>query len=571
MEKEKYMNLRSLWGITKPPNTPLFLGIILSLINTVCSLVIPLILKKQIEQLDNGFSYKILCLIIFLLLIEIISMGISLYLLSLVGQKIVFNLRTTLWEKVLNLKVDFYNKNQPGEIISRITNDTTITMNLLSTEIADVLSGILSMIGSLIILFILDVPMTLILLLAIPVTLFVIMPISRKIYKISYEQQEKMSYFTAFLSQILGEIRLIKSYGTESYEFKRGKTKIQELYENGLKRAKIESILIPLMTVTITIIIVVIVGFGSYRVSKGYISSGELLAFILYLFQIVAPIGTMSRFITSIQSTKGATERIFTILNEKEEKEQNSLFNEPSFGILEFQKVNFGYNEKEILRNISFQVKPNTITAIVGPSGVGKTTLFYLIERFYNPNQGDILLNGKSYLNIGIEEWRNMFSYVSQDSPILVGTIRENILYGIQKKISEEELIRVSKLANCHDFIMEFPNAYDTELGERGINLSGGQKQRIAIARALLRNTPFLLLDEATASLDTKSENIIKESMDKLISGKTTLIIAHRISTVQNANQIIVLDQNGISGIGTHKQLFKENELYRILASQQLK
>ncbi|WP_140388463.1 ABC transporter ATP-binding protein, partial [Bacillus cytotoxicus] len=394
--------------------------------------------------------------------------------------------------------------------------------------------------------------------------------ISRKIYKVSYEQQEKMSHFTALLSQVLSEIRLIKSYSTEKYEFERGKRKIEELYKNGMKRAKVESILIPLMTVAITIIIVAIVGFGSYRVSKGYISSGELLAFILYLFQIVAPVGTMSRFITSVQSTKGATERIFDILNEKEEKEKLAFLNEPSFGILEFKDISFGYNEKTVLKNISFQVIPNTVTAIVGPSGVGKTTLFYLIERFYNPTQGEIFLDGKSQLSIELEKWRSMFSYVSQDCPILVGTVRENILYGIQREVSEEEIIKVSKLANCHDFITELSNGYDTKLGERGINLSGGQKQRIAIARALLRNAPFLLLDEATASLDTKSENMIKEAMDKLIYGKTTIVIAHRISTIQNADQIIVLDQNGISGVGTHEQLLKENELYCVLASQQL-
>ncbi|MGB8666173.1 MAG: ABC transporter ATP-binding protein [Serratia inhibens] len=276
----------------------------------------------------------------------------------------------------------------------------------------------------------------------------------------------------------------------------------------------------------------------------------------------------MSRFITSVQSTKGATERIFDILNKKEEKEKLASFENPSFGILDFKNVSFGYDEKTILKNISFQVIPNTVTAIVGPSGVGKTTLFYLLERFYTPTHGEIFLNGKPQLNIELEKWRSMFSYVSQDCPILVGTIKENILYGIQRKVSEEELIKISKLASCHDFITELPNGYDTKLGERGINISGGQKQRIAIARALLRNAPFLLLDEATANLDTKSEIIIKEAMDKLIYGKTTIVIAHRISTIQNADQIIVLDKNGISGIGTHEQLLEKNELYHDLANQ---
>lgn len=552
--------LHTLWKKTTPPKMPLIIGVLLSLINTTCSLIIPLIIKDQIEALTSGFSSKLLTVIIILFITELISMSISLYLLAFVGQKIVARLREKIWRKLLKLNVDFYSSNQTGELISRVTNDTTVTMNLLSTDIADLLSGVLSIIGSVVILFMLDVPMTLALLSLIPLILFIVLPIAKTIYKVSYEQQEKTSKFSGYLSNILSNIRLVKAYNAEKIEIKYGNKHIDSLYKNGLKRAKIEAILIPLLTCIITLMIVGVIGLGSYRVHSGYLSSGELMAFILYLFQIVAPIGTFSRFITNVQSASGATQRIFEILEKKEENSQGMSM--PQMGFLKINNISFKYNEKPVLKNINIEIEPCTTTAIVGASGVGKSTLFYLLERFYDPDEGDILLNEVSYTDIDLNQWRRMFSYVSQDSNIVSGTIRENILYGNSNILDEKDIINACILANCHEFIMELPAGYDTQVGERGVNLSGGQKQRIAIARALLRDSPFLLLDEATANLDSESENAIRDSLNNLLIGRTTIIIAHRISTIQNADQIVVLDKGVICGVGTHEELLQKNKVY---------
>lgn len=568
--KQHEGSLKKIWHHTNPPKVRLAIGIILSLLNTSCSLIIPLILKNQVEQLSRSFSVSLLLPLVFLLIIEFITMSVSVYLLASVGQKVVRNLRVKLWEKLLKLKINFYNKNESGEIVSRLTNDTSVTMNLLSSEIAELLSGALSVFGSIVILFILDVPMTSVLLSSIPIILFIILPISKRIYNVSFAQQEKVSKFSGLISKIISEMRLVKAYNAEEKELKRGIKYIDELYINGLRRARIEAILIPSLGTVISLTIVVIIGYGAYRVNQGYLTSGELLAFIMYLIQIVVPVGTIGTFITNVQSASGATKRIFDIMGQEEEAVQSGEDVSPNTGYLTIQDLHFKYTDQLILKNVSFEIKPNTTTAVVGPSGVGKSTLFYLIERFYEPTSGTVKYNGIDYLDINLKAWRTLFSYVSQDSTIISGTIRDNIIYGMDESVDEERIIKASIMANCHEFISDFPNAYDTEVGERGVNLSGGQKQRIAIARAFLRNSPFLLLDEATANLDSKSENAIKEAIDVLSRGRTTIVIAHRISTIQNADQIIVLENGEVSGIGKHKDLIKNNKMYEVLTSTQI-
>ncbi|MCY8512811.1 ABC transporter ATP-binding protein/permease [Bacillus atrophaeus] len=560
-----------MWQYTNPPKVKLIIGIILSLLNTSCSLIIPLLLKEQVELLSNSFSVALLIPLVILIILEFITMSISVFLLASVGQKVVKNLRIKLWDKLLKLKVEFYNHNEVGEIVSRLTNDTSVTMNLLSSEIAQLISGILSVVGSIIILCILDLPMTLVLLSSIPVIIFIVLPISKKIYNVSYAQQEKVSKFSGLTNKILSEIRLVKAYNAENKELNRGIHHIDNLYINGLKRAKIEALLIPSLGAVISLTIVCIIGYGAYRVNKGFISSGELLAFIMYLIQIVVPVGTIGGFITNVQAASGATERISEIFNQKEELIIEPAMNCPdTVSSLVFKGLSFKYSDKMILNDISFEIQPNMTTAIVGPSGVGKSTLFYLIERFYQPTKGTILYNGIDYMDIELSSWRKLFSYVSQDSTVISGTIKENIIYGLEEEtIDDSKIKKAAIMANCHDFISDFSDGYDTEVGERGIKLSGGQKQRIAIARAFLRDTPFLLLDEATANLDSKSESAIKDAIESLSKGRTTIVIAHRLSTIRNADKIIVLENGNVTGMGNHNDLIKESKMYKTLTNIQ--
>jgi ATP-binding cassette, subfamily B, bacterial AbcA/BmrA len=569
MKEKSGATLRELWTLTNPPIGIFILALLLSLTGTAASLTIPLFMKDIMDSFAKSFDFSMLIPLGFLFVIQMAASAVSLFLLSKIGQTIVRNLRTKAWRKLLHLPIPYYDQNRSGEMISRITNDTTVVMSLLSTEIIEVITGLITILGAVVILFTLDVPMTLVLLISVPIILLIMVPIGRKLYKISVNQQKKMSQLTAFLSQMLMEIRLIKAYTTEESEFSTGKKEIDSLYSFGIQKAKIESVLMPLISMVMTGIMVVIVGFGAYRVSTGYISAGGLVAFVLYLFQIVTPMGSIGRFMTSIQSAKGATERLMQILDEPEEKYESGK-PKPDGDTLSFHQVSFGYGQdKPVLSDISFTAQPGTVTAFVGPSGAGKTTIFSLIERFYKPDSGIISLGGKPADDIRLQEWRRLFSYVSQESPILAGTIRENITYGMDGSVSEEEMIRAAELANARSFIEELPQQYDTQVGERGITLSGGQRQRIAIARALLRNPQFLLLDEATASLDSESERIVQEALDTLLEGRTSFVIAHRLSTVVHADQILVVQDGRITGTGTHQELMDSHPFYRKLVEQQ--
>jgi len=558
---------------TKPSKLLLCIALLLSVGTTIVGLTVPLFTKNLI----NGFSLhslstgKIL-LVVAAISIQALASGISIYLLNHIGQSVVAGIRKKLWRKLLALPISYYDEHQSGETVSRMTNDTGVVKGLITDHLANFLSGTISIIGALIVMIILDWKMTLLMLIAIPLSALILMTLGRKMHQVSKGLQDETAQFTSVIQQVLSEIRLVKASNAESIEYKNGKKGITQLFQYGVKEAKIQALIAPLMGVVIMLLLVVILGYGGMRVSSGALMAGDLVAFIMYLFQIVMPMGQLAAFFTQFQKATGATERIIAIMDTDQEDDDSNQHIQNMNQSITVDNLNFSYkNGEALLKNINFTADAGKVTAIVGPSGSGKTTLFSLLERFYRPQQGEIRLGEESIHQFSLLSWRSQIGYVSQESPIVAGTIRDNICYGLEKEIGDADIERVAKMAFADQFISELPNGYDTEVGERGIKLSGGQRQRIAIARAFLRDPKILMLDEATSSLDSKSEQVVQQALQNLMKGRTTLIIAHRLSTVIDSDQIIFMEKGNITGRGTHEQLLQTHTMYRQFAEQQLR
>ncbi|MFL0200710.1 ABC transporter ATP-binding protein [Exiguobacterium acetylicum] len=554
---------------TKPPVGLLSAAVSVSVIQALAALAIPWFLKTLIDGFTvDRLTPQLISLFVIVFVVQVVANALSIYWLQIVGQRIVANLRTLLWKHLLTLSIPFYDETKSGELVSRLNSDATTLQQLLSEQLVRLLTSLVSIIGAITILFFLDWQMTLVMVIAVPVTLLIIIPLVRKLHKISRETQKELAGLSGFFAEMLGEVRLVKSQATESYELDRGKTRIENLYSYGVKEGRIQALLLPIFNVTLTTMLILIIGFGAYRVATNQITAGELVAFSLYLFQIMTPLVTMTEFITKLQKARGATERIIELLDETSEA-PGALVAPRPFTNVTVDHLSFGYNETPILQDVSFTLPRGKTTAIVGPSGSGKTTLFAILERFYQPTSGQIRLGDQSISDLTLSSWRQAIGYVAQDSPVLSGTIRDNLVYGLAEDVSEDKIREAARMANADTFIERFPEGYATEIGERGVKLSGGQRQRIAIARALLRDPEILLLDEATSSLDSESERVVQEALERLMVGRTTFVIAHRLATVRHADQIIVLEDGRISGIGTHDRLVVDNPLYNKLVTQQ--
>ena len=538
--------------------------LLLSIIEVAAGLLVPLLTMKLINEIsDSGFAIQSLLPVIAILIVQAALGALVFYTMRSLGERVVANLRTEVWEHLLHLRLSYYDAHESGETMSRITQDTNVVKEFVTEKLLQFITGLFAIIGAVVILLWIDWKMTVLLLVAVPLTIFVTYPLGEKMYDLSKANQDELAGFGGRLSRILSNIRLVRASQTEQQELAGGKEQIQQLYKYGIREAKIVALLEPLMTLMMMVVLIAIFGYGGSQVASGEISSGELVAIMIYLVQIIVPFTQMATFFTDLQKTLGATERIVETLGEsREEQDGKAVPNVPQ--PIRFEDVHFKYNDKFVLNGMNFTIQPNVTTAFVSSSGGGKTTMFSLIERFYEPTSGVIKYGEDAIQTLALEQWRALFGYVSQNAPLLNGTIRDNVMYGTEDA-SEEQVLAALKAAYAYDFVMQLEKQLDTEVGEGGIKLSGGQKQRIAIARAILRNPRILLLDEATSNLDNELEREVQLALQSLTKGRMTIIIAHRLSTITNANQILVFENGRLSGQGTHESLRQEHPYYQQL------
>ena len=556
-----------------PPYGLMSLALVFGLVTTAASLVIPLFTKSLVD----GFSVKsldpgMMGLIVGAFVLQAAGGALAGYALYFAGLKVVASVRERLWDQYLRLPVAVFDARPAGDLASRMTNDTSVLQTLLGEQFPGFVTAILSSVVGVCFLFWLDWQMTLVMLVAIPLVVAMMFPLGRIRAKTAREIQGETARLSGILGQVLSEVRLVKASGAEPQERARGRGAVSDLFRLGRREGKVQSVLSPIMGLVMMSLLVVIVGYGGLRVSSGALTAGGLVAFILYLIQVIMPVTQIAQFFNQLQKARGATDSILELLDTPAEPQGRGEKPAPEPQEVSFDHVNFGYTaDHPVLQDLSFTLRPGTVTAIVGPSGGGKTTIFSLLERFYQPESGTVRWGGQDVAHIDLAAWRSLIGYVPQDSPLLAGTIRDNIAYGINRPVTDAEVEQAAEAAHAAGFIEALEEGYDTPVGERGVKLSGGQRQRLAIARALLRDPAILMLDEATASLDSTSETAVQAALTTLMHGRTTLVIAHRLSTVVDSDRILFIEGGRLTGAGTHHELVETHPLYRAFAQHQFR
>ncbi|MGE5603335.1 MAG: ABC transporter ATP-binding protein [Nitrososphaerales archaeon] len=587
------------WGEVSPPNRAMFasyarllrfvrpywrqlaLASAILVINSLASLALPMVVRVVVDSaLVQGSALLLnrvtLLLLALFALQAVLGFGQS-YLLGWTGERVVANLRKELYAHLHAMPLRFFANTRIGELLSRLGNDVTTIQNAVTDTLLSLLSNTIMLVGGIVIIFVMAWRLTLVMLAVVPLAILGMILLGRIVRRLSKQVQDALADTSAIAEEALAGERIVKTFAREPYEVGKYSAGVERLFAIAMARVRLSAILGPIIGFIAFSAIALVLWFGSREVIGGRLTPGELISFLLYTMMVASPIASFTGLYGQFQRALGASEHVFDLLDTPPEmQDAPDAVELPTVrGEVCFDNVSFDYAEadlpREVLRDVDLTVPPGQVIALVGPSGAGKTTLVHLIPRFYDVTEGRITIDGYNIQHVKMRSLREQIGIVPQETVLFSGSVGDNIRYG-KLDATQGEVEAAARAANAHDFVMDLPKGYDTLVGERGVKLSGGQRQRVAIARALLKDPRIMILDEATSSLDTESEQAVQEALERLMRGRTTFVIAHRLSTITGADWIAVINNGRIVEQGTHETLVaQEGGLYRRMYALQFR